>query len=102
MAEQTVDAQQIDNAIDQLVESAWSKKPVRPFPKWISVDDRLPEVNGFYLVYIPLSEKLPVYQDYFYTEFDGYNGEGWQDEVSNQRVTHWMHLPTAPVHEKER
>ena len=98
----TVDARQIDAAIDQLVESAWAKKSVTPFPRWIRVEDRLPDVNGFYLVYIPLGEKLPIYQDYFYTEFDGYNERGWQDEVSSQRVTHWMPLPAAPHNEEER
>ena len=77
--------------------------------EWISVDDRLPEDSGYYLV---------VYRDKYNEsisiDFDMYvkcnAGEWWESEfacditkqflwaakLQEQEVTHWMPLPLPP------
>ena len=77
--------------------------------EWISVDDRLPEDSGYYLV---------VYRDKYNGSisiaFDMYVkcniGEWWESEfacditkqflwvarLQNQEITHWMSLPEPP------
>ena len=77
--------------------------------EWISVDDRLPEDSGYYLV---------VYRDKYNEsisiDFDMYVkcniGEWWESEfacditkqflratrLQEQEVTHWMPLPQPP------
>jgi len=90
----TVDAQQIDSAIDQLVESAWAKKSVRHFPRWISVKDRLPEDGGYVLV----SDGDDVYM--------GFKDDSWGSHFMNVEsgsmmsfgdITHWQPMPAPPV-----
>lgn len=66
---------------------------IKPSPTWISVDDRLPDSEGFYMVYV----------------FDDHRGENvinilWWNPDHQQflewdfmnDVTHWMPLPDAP------
>lgn len=85
--------------------------PTIAVPQWISVEDRLPEIKGRYLVavkrmarsgsYVALvrwSKNLQAMDKY---EFPGKDRPGWwmgdSDgfwEVTN--VTHWMPLPEQP------
>ena len=98
----------------------WGEKPIYEFAdcllangvtvqEWISVDDRLPEDSGYYLV---------VYRDKYNEsisiDFDMYVkcniGEWWESEfacdiakpflwatrLQEQEVTHWMPLPQPP------
>ena len=98
----------------------WGEKPIYEFAdcllangvtvqEWISVDDRLPEDSGYYLV---------VYRDKYNRStsiaFDMYVkcnvGEWWESEfacditnqfrrairLQDQEVTHWMPLPLPP------
>ena len=98
----------------------WGEKPIYEFAdcllangvtvqEWISVDDRLPEESGYYLV---------VYRDKYNGSisiaFDMYVkcnvGEWWESEfacditkqflwatkLQEQEVTHWMPLPLPP------
>ena len=98
----------------------WGEKPIYEFAdcllangvtvqEWISVDDRLPEDSGYYLV---------VYRDKYNEStsiaFDMYVkcniGEWWESEfacditkqfrwatrLQEQEVTHWMPLPEMP------
>ena len=98
----------------------WGEKPIYEFAdcllangvtvqEWISVDDRLPEDSGYYLV---------VYRDKYNGSisiaFDMYVkcniGEWWESEfacditkqflratrLQEQEVTHWMPLPKPP------
>ena len=98
----------------------WGEKPIYEFAdcllangvtvqEWISVDDRLPEDSGYYLV---------VYRDKYNGSisiaFDMYVkcnvGEWWESEfacditkqflwaakLQEQEVTHWMPLPEMP------
>ena len=98
----------------------WGEKPIYEFAdcllangvtvqEWISVDDRLPEDSGYYLV---------VYRDKYNGSisiaFDMYVkcnvGEWWESEfacditkqflwatrLQEQEVTHWMPLPQPP------
>ena len=98
----------------------WGEKPIYEFAdcllangvtvqEWVSVDDRLPEDSGYYLV---------VYRDKYNGSisiaFDMYVkcnvGEWWESEfacditkqflwaakLQEQEVTHWMPLPLPP------
>ena len=98
----------------------WGEKPIYEFAdcllangvtvqEWISVNDRLPEDSGYYLV---------VYRDKYNRStsiaFDMYvkcnAGEWWESEfacditkqflwatrLQDQEVTHWMPLPLPP------
>lgn len=66
-------------------------------PRWISVDERLPEGEGSYLTYALGMEIVLDYNCY---------GEWWDDELNHYdgSVTHWMPLPEPPkegAHEAE-
>lgn len=63
------------------------------FGEWVSVKDRLPEVEQRYLVY------MTRYKECILAEYDG-NGE-WLDEADlanvTRLVTHWATLPKPPI-----
>jgi hypothetical protein len=77
-------------------------------PKWISVEERLPEDKCECLVYVkPHSAKAYVKVSWFYPCYDGsdpdmkgrklwtgYDSDWGMYELRN--VTHWMPLPEAP------
>ena len=56
--------------------------------KWISVEDRLPEESGWYLVNIITPFDLEFISLSHYSK-----GYGWKN---SDTVTHWMPLPEAP------
>ena len=71
-------------------------------PKWISVEERLPEDEVDVLVYIA-SKKENVDSVISITQYThsmyGYNIEGWrspwQYSFWDREVTHWMPLPST-------
>ena len=75
-------------------------------PQWISVDDRLPEETGRYLVVkkrIAPDELGGNRTDIVILRFfvdDGFRMPthipDWINEEINEEVTHWMPLPDAP------
>ena len=98
----------------------WGEKPIYEFAdcllangvtvqEWISVDDRLPEDSGYYLVV-----HRNKYNGIISIAFDMYVkcnvGEWWESEfacditkqfrlatrLQEQEVTHWMPLPDMP------
>ena len=65
--------------------------------KWISVDERLPEVHGSVLIFKPSDFPDKVYVGWLsegnrWFEEDGPDGVSFVDEV-----THWMPLPDPPA-----
>ena len=66
-------------------------------PKWIPVTERLPENEGWYMVYTKNkgdhARKINKAQ-YYYHSWHG-NGGRWDN------VTHWMPLPEAPQEEND-
>ena len=59
-------------------------------PKWISVEERLPEENANYLTYgvfLPLGVKA--------MDLCRFNGKGWLT-TTTVKITHWMPLPEPP------
>lgn len=60
--------------------------------KWIPVSERVPEVEGHYLVWASAS-RIDGYCDHL--AIATYQGGEWSNEF-NWLVTHWMPLPAAP------
>lgn len=60
--------------------------------EWISVDERLPDKSGKYIV---CNAKGMVYQTKFYT-YPKDQGGHWGQKDKGRSITHWMHLPEAP------
>jgi len=59
-------------------------------PKWISVEERLPEESANYLTYgvfLPLGVKA--------MDLCRFNGKGWVTAATVE-ITHWMPLPEPP------
>lgn len=63
---------------------------------WISVDERLPEKDGMYLIFSPYTDKEGgiVYCNRFVTKGNPIFPPNSFESIS--RVTHWMPLPEAP------
>ena len=64
---------------------------VPPAPTWISVNDRLPEMEGKYIV---CTAKGSVYC----TKFSTRHGPSFHTDM-NTHITHWMPLPEPPEEE---
>jgi len=63
-------------------------------PRWIPVEERLPEVAGWYLAF----EARQQWFGHFDPE---YGSESWHDSDGYlNQVTHWMPLPDAPEKEE--
>ena len=68
-------------------------------PKWISVKDRLPEEEGWYLVYTtPNREHKSINKAMFCKGYAWGNFEPYWRGAGGHwaNVTHWMPLPLAP------
>lgn len=63
-------------------------------PEWISVDERLPEESGSYLVFSRKSET--VFTAHFWK-----SDSRWANRANGQFITHWMRLPEPPI-DKEK
>ena len=62
--------------------------------EWISIEDRLPEKDGFYLVYAKsYSPFIPDVQVQEYVQEIGFTYDG---DLRDTRITHWMLLPKSP------
>lgn len=73
-------------------------------PKWVSVEDKLPEDDVDVLVYALDNNKSSVIAMTSYTRhMHGYNIEGWcspwQYFFCNYKITHWMPTPEGPKEE---
>jgi hypothetical protein len=60
--------------------------------EWISVNDRLPEKSGDYLVTDSMA-KMVAYFSYEHKEWDFFGLDFWKDAD----ITHWMPLPPPPT-----
>lgn len=65
--------------------------------EWISVNDKLPNRDGFYLVLENVNQVAGYY--HWCREF-GWNTDGGR--INIQTVTHWMPLPTPPEVRNDR
>ena len=62
-------------------------------PKWISVDDRLPEEDGYYLCCI----KSSLFPDRIYIDIlECDKGSFEEGHIYTDTVTHWMPIPPEP------
>ena len=80
--------------VSQCVSSDYCKgwnDAVDAMPKWISVEERLPE---------DCSDVLIVVNGYIHVGFYNLRFRHWVNySYSENNVTHWMHLPCAPKEE---
>lgn len=86
-----LDHKDSDDIAEQLYTEGYRKQ------EWISVDERLPQESGRYLVYSNSGNRLVL--DYsakhkLFNSFDSYSTE--QAKGFAMEVTHWMPLPEAP------
>ena len=96
--------QHLEAGIDRCYELA--KRLESAQPKWISVEERLPEDDVNVLIYAA-SEKDGVDSVIAITNYThsmhGFNIEGWRSPWQycfwERKVTHWMPLPEAPKEE---
>lgn len=91
--------QQLENHISELTEKVAQFEAAQP--KWISVEDMLPEDNLNVLVYaIGNNENSVIAMTGYTHKMYGYNIEGWRSPWQyffyEYKITHWMPLPEAP------
>lgn len=79
--------QQLENHIGGLTEKVAQFEAAQP--KWVSVNDMLPEKDGKYIV---CTAKGSVYC----TRFKAYGKSGSFQTDINTHITHWMSLPEPP------
>ena len=65
---------------------------VAPRAEWISVDERLPDENGVFLV----SLKESGYENLVYFDVRPYADGEWRNLPDKLTVSHWMPLPEPP------
>lgn len=75
--------------------SAAMLQGAEPLQGWIACSERMPEIEGHYLVWANASN-LDGYCDH--QAMATYQGGEWSNEF-NWLVTHWMPLPEAPQQE---
>ena len=73
--------------------------------KWISVKDRLPETDGWYIVWHGKDEFPHAAEHHFcvryqcwncFDSFDEAKANECRTHACNTMVTHWMPMPEAP------
>lgn len=85
-------SQKIEELVDYLISNGVTVTNVGCKSEWISVEERLPEENGYYLVYTKYGYiEVERYKTWDDDDLDG--GYWWEFEGC---VTHWMPLPEAP------
>jgi len=106
--EKRCDAEQLNAtyAISEFAEvkhkvSQHIKTILKSIPKWISVDDRLPDDDVNVLVFAPATIGDDAIAMTSYTHnMHGYNIEGWRSPWQyffyDHTITHWMPLPEPP------
>jgi hypothetical protein len=80
---------------ENMIDKGWRKQ------EWISVDERLPETEGDYLVWNKEQKKIEI--RFFYRLPPNYPVEShpeireyFGNFLDYKRITHWMPLPEAP------
>lgn len=63
---------------------------------WISVEDRLPEIDEDYLVYTITGSQYMLIWDWERNLFGELIDWGWYDFI-NVNITHWQPLPPPPI-----
>ena len=81
--------------------NAWYLTAKAMKEKWISVDERLPDKDGMYLIFSPYTNKEGgiVYCNRFLTKGSVIFPERSFESLS--KVTHWMPLPVPPKESEE-
>lgn len=76
---------------DECIRQAHAMPPVN-VGEWISVDERLPDGNGVFLV----SLKESGYENLVYFDVIPYADGEWRNLPDKFTVSHWMPLPEPP------
>lgn len=66
----------------------------KPLKGWISVQDRLPEESGYYLVFTDIGRIALLSYSKKYQAFNAHDDSYSEEYVIT--VTHWMPLPNPP------
>lgn len=67
-------------------------------PKWISVSERFPEKEGYYITFTLCSNNSVIPLKFVFTTVRGQKVKRWEwnGRISPWVVTHWMPLPEPP------
>lgn len=66
-------------------------------PKWISVEERLPDDNGYFLTKIHCDKRDWIEVNTFdHTEKEWWHDTGNRTEEATEFVTHWIPIPEPP------
>jgi len=86
----------VDSRVLKALNKSWQAGYAAALPKWIAVEEKLPEVGGTYLVRAKFAEPFNYCTDFghfFLLE----SGPEWMTSGSKpQDVSHWMPLPEPP------
>lgn len=82
--------------VDYAIKKIEAAPAVDAGPKWISVEDGLPEKSGDYLAF---TEK-GIFMVLSYSEIHrAFNAYDWCENITPIRCTHWMPLPEVEEHD---
>ena len=83
------------DTFEEWIADAVLRNGYRKQSEWISVDERLPDENGRYLVNVDISHM--AFEDLFTVAIMAYGkSHGFYVYNEVEKVTHWMPLPEAP------
>lgn len=71
-------------------------KDTKKMNEWISVKDRLPDIEERVLVYMEDLKDRDYFIQVGYIDNKNKFNIGYRDEYSPEEVSHWMNLPEPP------
>lgn len=78
--------------IEDCIDAVADAPTIHAAPRWIPVTERLPELSGWVLAYVPDARSGRSQAGMVY-----WGGDRWEAVRSAaKRITHWMPLPTPP------
>lgn len=89
------------SSLDEARNAVHNAPAVDAMPRWISVEERLPEDDANVLVYaIGNNENSCIAMTSYTHNLHGFHIEGWRSPwqyfFCEHKITHWMYLPEPP------
>ena len=69
--------------------------------KWIKCSDRLPAIDGYYLVFCKDENTIAIcpFEENKWNLFLYWDDHGYKVELTEEQsdITHWQHIPSKPI-----